>query len=190
MSGLINVGYFLFALFFGILSFVLWIALRYFRVSSLHPVSQSINSLTNPIIMPLNQMFGTTSKSRLSRYDWACFSVLVFVELLKFLALGSLYLGAMLPWSFLPLYTVADLIVEPLNLLFYAIIVRVVMSFINPRWHHPIADLLRIMTEPVLRLGRQYIPNIAGIDFSPYVILIVIKVITLFISSSLPLRLI
>ena len=192
MSGLIAVGYFLFALFFSILSFVLWsrIALRYFRVSALHPVCHSINSVTNPIIMPLNHMFGSTSKSRLSRYDWACFCVLVIVELLKFLALGALFLGAMLPWSFLPLYTLADLIVEPLNLLFYAIIIRLIISFINPRWHHPIADLLRLVTEPVLHFGRQFIPNIAGLDFSPYVILVVIKVITLFISASLPLHLI
>ena len=192
MSGLIAVGYFLFALFFSLLSFVLWtrIALRYFRVSSLHPVSQTINKVTNPIINPLNHMFGITHISRLSRYDWACFCVLVAVELLKFLAIGALFLGAMLPWSFVPLYTLADLIVEPLNLLFYAIVIRVIMSFINPRWHHPIADLLRLVTEPVLRLARQLIPDIAGLDFSPYVTMIILKMIALFISASLPLHLI
>ena len=191
MSGLIAVGYFLFALFFSFLAFVLWtrIALRYFRVSALHPISQTINALTNPVIMPLAHMFPAT-KTRRSRYDWACFSVLVVVELLKFIAIGSLFLGAMLPWSFLPLYTLADLIVQPCNLLFYAIAIRVLMSWVNPRWQHPIADLLRLATEPALNLGRRIIPDISGFDFSPYIILIILKVITLFISASLPLHLI
>ena len=191
MSGLIAVGYFLFALFFSLLAFVLWtrIALRFFRVSSLHPVSQTINTLTNPIIMPLAHMFAAT-KTRLSRYDWACFSVLVVVELLKFIAIGSLFLGAMLPWSFLPLYTLADLIVQPCNLLFDASLIRVIMSWVNPQLQNPVADLLRIVTEPALNLGRRIIPDISGFDFSPYIIMVILKLITLFISASLPLHLI
>ena len=64
------------------------------------------------------------------------------------------------------------------------------MSWINPRWQHPLADLLRLVTEPLLRLGRRIIPDISGFDFSPYVMLIMLKVITLFISESLPMHLI
>ena len=191
MSGLLAVGYFLFASFFSLISFILWarIALRYFRISALHPVSQSINALTNPIIMPLAHMF-STPKKRLSRYDWPCFCVLVIVELLKFIAIGALFLGAMLPWSFVPLYTLADLILQPCNLLFYAIIIRVIMSWVNPNWHHPIADVIRSITEPLLRWARHIIPVFSGFDFSPFVIMILLKVITLYISASLPLHLI
>ena len=191
MSGLLAVGYFLFALFFSLISFVLWsrIALRYFRISALHPISQSINGITNPIVMPVAHMF-PTSKARLSQYDWPCFCVLVVVEFLKFLALGSLFLGALLPWSFIPLYTVADLIVQPCNLLFYALLIRVIMSWVNPGWQHPVADVLRRITDPLLHLGRRIIPDISGFDFSPFVMMILLKVITLFISASLPLHLI
>ena len=191
MSGFLAVGYFLFALIFSLLSFILWtrIALRYFRISSLHPMSQGINKLTNPIIAPFAHLF-PTNKKRLSRYDWPCFCLLVFVELLKFITLDLLFLGAILPWGFIPLYTVADLIIQPCNLLFYAVIGRVIMSWVNPTWRHPIAELLCIVTEPLLRLGRRIIPDISGFDFSPYVVIIILKVITLFISASLPLHLI
>ena len=191
MSGLIAVGYFLFALFFSLLAFLLWarIALRYFRISPLHPISRNILSLSNPIIMPLAHMFGAP-KRPLSRYDWPCFCVLVIVELLKFVAIGALFLGAKLPLSFVPLYTLADLIVQPCNLLFYAIIIRVIMSWINPTWRHPAVDLLRTITEPLLRLGRLIVPDISGFDFSPFVIMIILKLITIFISASLPLHLI
>lgn len=191
MSGLIAVGYFLFALFFSLVSFILWarIALHFFRISSLNQVHQSISRLTNPIISPLNHLFHINKKHP-PRYDWPCFTLLVIVELLKFLAIGTLFLGAMLPWSYLPLYTLADLIIEPCNLLFYAIIIRVVMSWVNPQWHHPIADLLRKITDPALHLGRRMIPDISGFDFSPYIVLISLKIITLFISKSLPIDLI
>jgi len=192
MSGFLAVGYFLFALFFSLLSFVLWVrlALRYFRISSLHPMNQSINKLTDPIIKPFSHLFPTTNKKRLNRYDWPCFVLLVLVELIKFSLINLLFLGAMLPWVFVPLYTVADLIIQPCNLLFYAVLARVIMSWVNPHWQHPIADLLHIITEPLFRLGRLIIPDISGFDFSPYVIMIILKVITLFISASLPMHLI
>ncbi len=191
MSGLITVGYFLFNLCFSFISFVLWvrITLRYFRISNLHPISQGVHQLTNPIVMPLNNLF-KTNKKRLSRYDLGCFCILIFAELLKFEIINLLFLGHRLPWQLIPLYAVADLIVQPCNLLFYAILIRVIMSWVNPQWHHPAADLLRIVTEPLLRLGRRIIPDISGFDFSPYLMLVILEVITLFIGSLLPYHLI
>ncbi len=191
MSGLVSVGYFLFSLLFSLLTFVLWtrMALRYFRVSTLHPVSQAINRLTNPIITPLAGLFKSKTK-RLSRYDWACFTVLVIVELVKFITLGWLLLGILMPWTLVLLYTVADLIVQPCDLLFYAILIRVIMSWVNPHWQHPFADVLRLVTAPLLQMARRLIPDIAGFDFSPFLAVLALKVITLFISSSMPLHLI
>lgn len=189
-SGLITVGYFLFTLFFNFVVFVLWarIALRYFRVSALNPISQVIQKLTSPILGPLSNV--GANKTRLYRYDWICFCVLILIELLKFLSIDLLFLASKLPWKLVPLYALADLIVQPCNLLFYAILIRVIMSWVNPKWQHPVADLLRLVTEPPLRLGRLIIPDISGFDFSPYLMLIILKVITLFIGSSLPYHLV
>lgn len=188
-SGTVAVGYFLFAFFFSLATFVLWtrIALRYFRISMIHPMSLSINKITHPIIKPFAPMF--ENKMRLSRYDWPCFFVLVLIELLKFIVLGVLLVGAKLPWSFVPVYTLADLIIQPCNLLFYAVIIRVVMSWFNLHWRNPIADILMIITEPLLRWGRHIMPVISGIDCSPMLILLILKIIPLFINASLPLDL-
>jgi YggT family protein len=134
-------------------------------------------------------MFGKPKSPR-SPYDWPCFCVLVLVVLLKFIAIGTLFLGVKLPWSFIPLYTLADLIVEPCNLLFYALIIRVIMSWVNPKWHHPLVEILRITTDPLLRKARAIMPATTGFDFSPYLVLILLKIITLYISASLPLHLI
>ena len=191
MGGLVAVGYFLFTLFFSLLTAVLWIriGLRYFRVSTLHPVSYANNSLTNPLITPISRLI-PASKTRLSRYDWACFILLVVIEFLKFTLLSLLFLTAMMPLLLLVIYVLADLIIEPCNLLFYAIIIRVIMSWVNPAWQHPVADILRICTEPLLRLGRRIVPDVFGFDFSPFIVLVILKIITLFIRASLPLQLI
>ncbi|WP_133126770.1 YggT family protein [Legionella nagasakiensis] len=190
MTGLANVGHFLFSLFFSLLTFFLWarIALRYLRVSALHPVSQAIFALTNPIITPLERLF--PQKRLPPRYDWAAFTVLIIIELMKFVLMGLLFLGIMMPVIYILAFTLADLIIQPCNLLFYAIIIRVIMSWINPGWHHPVADILYLLTEPLFRLGRRIIPDISGFDFSPFIMMIILKIITLFISGLLPLRLI
>ncbi|AHE66423.1 YggT family protein [Legionella oakridgensis] len=189
MTGLANVGHFLFSLFFSLLTFFLWarIALRYLRVSALHPVSQAIFTLTNPIIAPLERLF---PQKRPPRYDWAAFTILVILELIKFVLMGLIFLGIIMPITYLLAYTLADLIIQPCNLLFYAIVIRVVMSWVNPGWRHPAADFLYLITEPLFRIGRRIIPDISGFDFSPFIMMVILKVITLFISGLLPLRLI
>ena len=188
MSGLVAVGYFLFALFFSLLSFVLWarIACAYFRISPFHPIAQSIYRLTNPIVMPLTHLV-SHKKTGKSRYDWPCFSLLVVVEILKFIAIATLFLGLKLSWEVLPIYTIADLIVQPCNLLFYAILIRVIMSWVNPIGRHPVTDILYMITEPMFRFGHRFIPVMAGFDVTPMVIMVLLKVITLYISASLPL---
>ena len=186
MSGFITIGYFLLSLFFSLLTFVLWarFGLRFFRVSSLHPISQSINALTTPMLKPINGLF-KSSNTRSTRYDWACFTALVVIELLKFVILSLLFLNQPVSLLFLSTSIVADLIIEPCNLLFYAIIIRVIMSWINPGWRNPLADIIFLITEPLLKWARRALPSVYGLDFSPFLIMIGLKTITLFISASI-----
>ncbi|MDP3269831.1 MAG: YggT family protein [Legionella sp.] len=187
MSGFTVVGFFLFSLIFGIIIFSLWlrIALRYFRVSSLNQFNRLIYTVTDPLVKPLNFIFKNHYKPG-QRYDWPAFTVLLIVETLKIIVLGLVVFHIVIPFSYIILYVIADLIIQPCNILFYAILIRVLISFANPGWQHPIADFLRLLTEPLLVWGRKIIPDISGFDFSPFIILIVLKVITLFISAYLP----
>ncbi|MBL7479475.1 YggT family protein [Legionella bononiensis] len=191
MSGFTAVGIFLTSLFFGLVLFTLWlrIALRYYRVSALSPFSQLILSLTDPVIRPVNSLFKLKYQPG-QKYDWVAFIILILVEFLKIVCLSLLAFHTLMPIVYILLYVLADLIIQPCDLLFYAILIRVIMSYAKPGWQHPVADFLRLFTEPLLILGRKIIPDISGFDFSPIVIMIILKVITLFISASLPWRLI
>jgi YggT family protein len=187
MSGFTAVGFFLISIFFGLIIFGLWvrIALRYLRVSSLSPFSILINSNTDHLVKPFNQVLKQKYKPG-QKYDWMAFIVLVLIELIKIICLSLLVFHVLMPIPFILLYILADLIIQPCNLLFYAILIRVIMSYANPRWQHPLADFLRLLTEPLLIFGRKIVPDISGFDFSPFLIMISLKIITLFISASLP----
>ncbi|TDI93871.1 MAG: YggT family protein [Caldithrix sp.] len=53
-----------------------------------------------------------------------------------------------------------------------AVIVRVVLSWINFDPHNPFVKFLIQITEPVLRKIRQAVPSISGIDFSPMILIL------------------
>ncbi|KGP63387.1 hypothetical protein EP47_02230 [Legionella norrlandica] len=190
MPGLFAVGYFLVSLFFTIMIFSLWfrIALRFFRISFVNPFSQLIYTVTNPLLKPFHLILKKEVHPK-QKYDWAALGALIIIEFIKIICLSLLIYQTIIPFLFIFLYVLVDLIIQPCELLFFAILIRVIMSYVNPRWQHPLGDVLRIITEPLLRLGRIIIPDISGFDFSPFIIMVVLKVITLFLSASLPWRL-
>ncbi|KTD08562.1 YggT family protein [Legionella jamestowniensis] len=187
MSGLIAIAYFLIKLGFNLILFALFIraALRYFQVSTLHPVGQLVYQLTNPIVHPIERLI-YSGKTPLNRYDWITLGLIVIIDLLKFLVLGLLFYNILLPVLYLILFTIADLITLVCELLFFMILIRVIISWINPTRQHPVLDIIRLITEPLLELGRYLIPNISGFDFSPIIIMIFLKIIALFMAAILP----
>ncbi len=187
MNGVLAAGYFLFSLVFGLLTFALWvrIVLHFMRISSLHPVNQVVLKITNPLVLPLSKIIPTNKSKRL---DIPCIILVAIICLIKFTIIGPLFFAGLFSGWYLIAFTLADLIVQPLNLLFYAIVIRVIMSWINPNFRNPLVDLLIIITEPILSFLRKYIPDIAGFDFTPLAAVIAIKVITITIGGSLPLQ--
>ncbi|MBA4695969.1 MAG: YggT family protein [Legionella sp.] len=190
MSGIMSVLYFLATMFFNLVIFTLWVrvALRYFHVSAMHPVGQLVYTLTEPVIRPLEKVL-RPRKTPVHTYDWVSMLVIFALELVKFMVVGLLIYKALIPVPYLLLLAAGDFIVQPCNFLFYLIVIRVVMSWVNPFWQHPVVPVIHLMTEPVLRLGRRLIPPIAGFDFSPIIVLLLLKVIILFVTHSLPLSL-
>ena len=184
MSGLTSVGYFLVTTLFGLVTFVLWIRLfiRYFSIGPFNPFVQSIYQLTNPVIIPI-QRYITRGAMVKSRYDLACFGLLVGCELFKFMLLNVFFLNQPLSILFLGLNVMASLIIEPCNLMFYAIIARALMSWFSPHAQHPMLAILFAITEPLLRVFRRRLPSVGAFDFSPLAAIITLEVIVLFVGS-------
>ncbi|WED42350.1 YggT family protein [Legionella cardiaca] len=190
MSGLIAVSYFLIKLFFNLILFVLWlrVALRYFRISTLHPVGQLVYRFTDPLVHPIERLI-YPKNATLKRYDWITLVLIIVLELFKFLIIGLLFYNSLLPLPYLILFALADSLIQLCDFLFYMILIRVIISWINPTRQHPVLDIIKVITDPLLELGRRIVPDISGFDFSPFIIAIILKIFTLFIAASLPFHL-
>ena len=191
MSGIQAVLLFIIPLFFNLYLFALWlrIALRFCRISSLNPFSQMIHRFTNPLVNPVARLFYLGYKPG-QVYDWAALLWIIVLTSIKILLIGLIVFGQLLAWILSLLYVGADLIMQPSSLLLYLIVVRVIMDLVQPHWPMPLREIIYRFTEPSYRLGRKIIPNISGFDFSPYVIILILIVIRLFIRYSLPWQLI
>lgn len=73
-----------------------------------------------------------------------------------------------------------------LNIYFFIIIVRALLSWVNPDPHNQIVQILYSITEPVLYRVRQLIPMSGmGIDFSPIIVLLAIVFLQSFVVQSM-----
>ena len=81
--------------------------------------------------------------------------------------------------------TIARLLEIVLEAYFWIIIIRALLSWVNPDRYNPIVRFLYQVTEPVLRPIRRRLPMEMGLDFSPLVVILVIKVLQWFLVDSL-----
>ena len=80
----------------------------------------------------------------------------------------------------------AHIIDIALTIYMWIIIIRAVLSWVNPDPYNPIVRLLYQVTEPVMALVRHWIPlRGMGIDFSPMIILLAIVFLQSFLVKSL-----
>jgi len=71
----------------------------------------------------------------------------------------------------------ARLVNLALEAYFWIIIVRAILSWVSPDPYNPIVRFIHRVTEPVLRPIRYRLPTLAmGLDLSPVVVLLAIKV--------------
>src|SRR2546421_12421162 len=68
-----------------------------------------------------------------------------------------------------------DLVRYSLYILFGAVIIQVVVSWINP--YTPVAPVLDALTRPFLRPLRRFVPPIGNFDLTPLVLVVGIQVI-------------
>ena len=73
-----------------------------------------------------------------------------------------------------------------LELYMWIMIIRALLSWVNPDPYNPIVQFLNSITEPVLYRVRQLIPmSGVGIDFSPMIVILVIIFLQSFLVNSI-----
>jgi len=72
-----------------------------------------------------------------------------------------------------------------LTIYIWIIIIRALLSWVNPDPYNPIVQILYRLTEPVLAPVRYRMPDIGGIDASPIVVLLIIFFLQTFLVQSI-----
>jgi YggT family protein len=67
----------------------------------------------------------------------------------------------------------------------WIVIIRALLTWVNPDPRNPIVRFLYNATEPVLYRVRRAIPSFGGIDFSPLVVILAIMFLQTFLVGSL-----
>ena len=85
------------------------------------------------------------------------------------------------------LYAIAAIVNMVLNILLLLIIVRAIISWVNPDPYNPIVQLLYKTTEPMLWPIRRILPSSLrfGLDISPMIACLIIIFLRMFLVSTI-----
>ena len=92
----------------------------------------------------------------------------------RYLLLIALLLGASNVSWLAPLWAIPALLKLVLNIFLFAIIIRVILSWVNPDPYNPAVSLLARLTDPLMLPAQRLLPPMGGIDLSPMVVMIVL----------------
>ena len=81
---------------------------------------------------------------------------------------------------------VKGIIISLVSLYRWIIIIRVVISWINPDPNNPIVQFLRSITDPALDGLRRYVPRFlwsTGLDFTPLLLIVLLQVLIMLLEN-------
>jgi YggT family protein len=170
MSGsyLTNPVVFLIQVIFGL--YITLVAIRFLlqwaRADFYNPISQFVVKLTSPVLRPLRQV--------IPGYAGMDLAALVLAWLLKSVELALLVLVLGLNASLFGAlgWAIPAVIQLFLNIFLFGILIRVILSWVNPDPYNPAVALLTRLTDPIMRPAQRMIKPIGGIDLSPMVVMI------------------
>ncbi|AEK59255.1 MULTISPECIES: YggT family protein [Acidithiobacillus] len=73
--------------------------------------------------------------------------------------------------------SIAQLTSLILTLLFWAIFIRAILSWVNPDPYNPIVRFLDRVTAPILYPIQRVVPLFGGIDISPFIAMLLIELL-------------
>ena len=148
---------------------------EWLRVPFRNPIGEFVVACTNWIVYPARRLI--PSLAGLDLATWLAAWLVQGCALYMTLALRGWDAGGRIGAAIGVLAAIAflDLLRFSAYILMFAIIVQVVMSWVNA--YHPFAAIFDAMTRPFLRPLRRVVPPIANFDLSPLVLIVLVQVL-------------
>lgn len=132
-----------------------------------NPVSQFVVRVTNPVLEPLRRLLPVSRLVDVASIVGVLALILVKVLVLVWLGGGRISFNA-----YLLLYGLQTLAHLLLSYFFWAVLIRVILSWVAPDPYNPIVRLVAEITEPVMAPARKILPPMGGLDLSPVLVLL------------------
>ena len=139
-----------------------------------NPIAQAILKLTSPVIIPVRRIIPP-----IGRLDTATVLVAYIIQYLTIVVL-LLILGVQAGLAAVALTALVNLVLLSLRLFAFAIIVRVVLSWLAPAGYNPAIAMINTLTESIL-------PPMGGLDLSPLFAIILLMAAAIIVAGFKPL---
>jgi YggT family protein len=83
------------------------------------------------------------------------------------------------------IYALAMVLNIAITVYIWIIIIRALLSWVNPDPYNPIVRFLAAVTDPVLSPIRRRLPYLGGLDISPVIVILVLYFLRLFLVPTL-----
>lgn len=147
-------------------AYMLWLGLR---VGLGNSAGAWVVGLTDWLVLPLRRIL-----PKVGRVDLGSLVGALLVMLLQAGLIALLFGGSLNPVAVL-LGAVLDLLALVLSGMFWLLVVSIVVSWL--RVDDATVYWLQSLVEPLLRPVRRFLPTVAGLDLSPMVMILLIKVL-------------
>ena len=121
----------------------------------------------------------------IGRLDTSTILVAYILEFLLVLALLAMR-GFSVDTLPIAITAIFELAILSLNLFFFVILIKVILSWVAPQNYNPMTVLLHAMAEPILRPFRRIGPAIGGFDISPIFAIVLLKAAEIIVQSYRP----
>ena len=154
--------------------------LQLVRANFYNPLCQFIVKATQPLLKPLRRIIPSVFGLDMSSLVLAIIVQLALMALTLLLTYGTT--GNPLQLLIWSLIGVTALF---LKIFFFAMIISVILSWVAPGSHNPGAELVNQICEPALAPFRRIVPNLGGLDISPILAFMVLKLIDMLVINNL-----
>ena len=159
--------------------YILAVMLRFIlgavRADFYNPVSQFLVRITNPLLVPMRRVIPS-----FRQYDTSALLLMLLLQLVS-LVIVIMLRGVSVSFVALLLVAIGELVILAFNVFIFAIVIQVILSWINPGNYNPVNAMLASITRPVMGPIQRLIPPVSGIDLSPLVALIGLQVLKMLV---------
>ena len=152
-------------------------------VSEYNQINKAIRIMTDPLLSPLGH---SSDPLRLAIVSIMLAIMIEFLSGLILFGMNCIKGPGVLNLFLFSGLKILDLV---LTIFFFSIIVHAIITWLMPNQHSSPSDFIRQLVVPVLNPIRRHLPVPAGLDFSPFVAIVLIQSFSILINENITTKL-